>query len=93
MSDADEVLHLAKELVTRNTQTLSVIGARSIVLTKFFDAVLPYMTASQSAMVSHSFRLGIDEVLALLPDVPVPPAHLAALLQLTNSILEALKGK
>jgi hypothetical protein len=93
MNTADEVLHLAREMVARNTHTLSVIGARSIVLTKFLDAVLPYLTTSQSVIVSHSFRQGIDEVLALLDDVPVPPEHLATLLEMTSSIQNALNGK
>jgi hypothetical protein len=93
MSDADEVLHLANRLVTQNTHAISVVGARSLVLTKFFDAVLPYLTTSQSVMVSHSFRRGIDEVLSLTGDVPVPPVYQAALLEMTNSILEALKAK
>jgi hypothetical protein len=93
MSNADKALHLANELVTRNTHTISVVAARSIALTKFIEAVLPYLTASQSVMVSHSFRQGIDEVLSLMDDVPVQPAHLAALLEMTSSIQEALKGK
>jgi hypothetical protein len=44
-------------------------------------------------MVSHSFRQGIDEVLSLMDDVSVPPAHLAALLEMTSSIQAALKGQ
>lgn len=91
MSNADEVLHFANELVARNTHTLSVIGARSIVFTKIFDAVLPYLTTSQSVMDSDSFRQGIEEVLSLMDEFPVPPEHLAAMTEMTNSILEALK--
>ncbi|RKF35983.1 hypothetical protein [Paraburkholderia fungorum] len=93
MSNVDELLDLAKKLAVQNTNTISVVGARSIVLTKFLDAVLPYLTSSQSALVSHSFRQGMDEVLSLMDEYPVPPEHLTALLKMTNSILEALNGK
>jgi hypothetical protein len=92
MSNADELLHLAKSLAIQNTQTISVVVARSIVLTRFLDAVLPYLTTSQSVMVSHSFQQGIDEVLSLMDGIPTPPAHQAALLEMINSILESLKG-
>jgi len=93
MSNLDDALDLAKRLVNENTHAISVIGARAIVLTKFLDAVLPYLTTSQSVMISNAFRQGLDEVLSLMDDVTVPPEHLAALLEMTNSILRALKGK
>lgn len=93
MSNADDTLQIARRLVNENTQIISVIGARVIVLTTFLDAVLPYLTTSQSVMIGNSFRQGMDQVLSLTDDVRVPPEHQAALLEMTGSILEALKGK
>ncbi|MFL9869643.1 hypothetical protein PQR67_36195 [Paraburkholderia fungorum] len=92
MNNAEELLQIAKKLATQNTEAISVIGARAIVLTKFLDAVLPYLTPSQSAMISHSFRLGIDEVLSLMDELPVPSEYRATLEGMTESILKTLKG-
>lgn len=59
MTRADDALDLAKRLVNENTHTISVIGARAIALTRFLDAVLPYLTTSRSVMTSNSFRQGM----------------------------------
>ncbi|RKR31364.1 MULTISPECIES: hypothetical protein [Paraburkholderia] len=70
MSDASDALDLTRRLVNENTHAVSVIGARAIVFIKFLNAMLPYLTAALSAEVSQSLRRGIEDVLAMMDDVP-----------------------
>ena len=90
MEDADEALNHMSRLVTANTKTMSVLGARAMVLGNFFDAALPQLTALQRGEVARSFRHGIEDFMSLMDDVALPAEYHSALLQLTNTILAAL---
>ncbi len=90
MNDATDSLSKLKDVVTANTRTVSFLGARAMVLGKFFDAALPHLTPMQRLGVTRSFRQGIEDALSLMDDVPVPGEYHSALLELTNAILGAL---
>jgi len=77
-------------LVTANTKTVSILGARTMVLGKFLDAALPQLTTLQRAEVIQSFRQGVEEAMALMDDVALPAEYHSALLELTNTILAVL---
>lgn len=90
MNDATDALSKLRNVVTANTKTVSLLGARAIVLGKFFDAALPHLTTLQRIEVTRSFRQGIEDTLSLMDDVAVPAEYHSALLELTNAILAAL---
>jgi hypothetical protein len=90
LNNSDEVLGKIAGLVTANTKTVSMLGARSIVLGAFFDAALPHLTTSQGAVVTRSFRRGIENALAEMDDMPLPAEYHSTLLELTNAILVTL---
>ena len=93
MKNSDDVLNHMSRLVTGNTKTISVLGARAMVLNKFFDAALPQLTSLQRGEVTRSFRQGIEDILSLMDDVALPAEYYPALLDLTNTILAALGQK
>lgn len=78
------------KLVKANTKIVSVLGAREIVLGKFYDAALPHLTAFQRIRVAASFRRGIEEAMSLSDDVALTAEYHSTLLQLTNAVLDAL---
>jgi hypothetical protein len=90
LNNSDEVLGKMAGLVTANTKTVSMLAARSIVLGAFFDAALPHLTTSQRAVVTRSFRQGIENALAEMDDMPLPAEYHSTLLELTNAILVTL---
>ncbi|MFL9921235.1 hypothetical protein PQR75_38945 [Paraburkholderia fungorum] len=90
MNNTDEVLGKMVGIMTTNTKTVSMLGARSMVLGAFFDAALPHLTTSQRAAVTRSFRQGIEDALSYMDDMPLPAEYHTTLLELTNAILAAL---
>lgn len=93
MNNADEALMQMSRLVAANTKTTSILGARAMVLGKFFDAVLPYLTKPQFVEITSSFRQCIDDTMSLMDDVPLTAEYHSSLLELTNAILAALAKK
>jgi hypothetical protein len=90
MDNADEMLGKMAGLVTTNTKTVSMLGARSMVLGAFLDAALPHLTLAQRAAITRSFRQGIEDALAQMDDMRLPAEYHTTLLELTNAILAAL---
>jgi hypothetical protein len=90
MDNADEVLGQMARIVATHTKTVSMLGARSMVLGAFFDAAVPHLASAQRAEVTRSFRQRIEEALAQMDDMPLPGEYHSTLLELTNSILDAL---
>jgi len=90
VDNANDVLGTMAELVSANTKTMSVLGARAMVLETFVNAALQRLTTLQRAEVTRSFRQGIEEVMCCMDDVALPPEYHSALLGLTNTILAAL---
>jgi hypothetical protein len=90
MNNVDEVLGKMAGLVTTNTKTVSMLGARSMVLGAFLEATLPHLTLAQRAAVTRSFRQGIEDALACMDDLPLPAEYHSTMLELTNAILATL---
>jgi hypothetical protein len=90
LNDTDKVLDQVVELVAANTKKMGALGARALVLGKFFEAALPSLTTSQRVEITRSFRQGIEDALAMTDDVALPAEYHSALLELTNAILTAL---
>ncbi|MGF6779233.1 hypothetical protein [Paraburkholderia sp. GAS334] len=91
MNNLDEALGQMSQVVTANTKKIGILAARAMVLGKFFDMVLPQLTASQCVEISQSFRGGIEDAMSLMDDVALPGEYHSALLELTNVILRLLK--
>ena len=91
LDDANDALieHMSV-IVTVNTRTISMLGARAMVLGKFLDAVLPRLTTVQRAETAKSFRHGIEDTMSLMDDVPLPVEYHSELIALTNTILAKL---
>lgn len=81
------------ELTAANTKKMGILGAQVMVLGKFLDVVMPYLTTSQRTEVTRSFRQGIEEVMSLMDDVALPAEYHSALLERTNAILAVLGQK
>jgi hypothetical protein len=79
------------EFVTANTTAMSTLGARVMVLGKFLDAALPHLTELQRADVTQSFRQGIEDGMVQMDDMALAAAYHSTLLELTNTILTALR--
>jgi hypothetical protein len=90
LNNTDEVLGKMAGIMTTNTKTVSMLGARSMVLGAFLDAALPHLTTAQRAVVTRSFRQGIEDALAQMDDMPLPAEYQSTLLELTNAILATL---
>jgi hypothetical protein len=90
LDNANEVLGKMAGLVTANTKTMGMLGARAMVLGKFLDAALPQLTTLQRVEVTRSFRRGIEDAMSCMDDVALPAEYHSALLELTNTILAAL---
>ena len=72
MNNLDEALGQMSKVVTANTKRIGVLASRAMVLGKFFDVVLPQLTASQCVEISQSFQSGIEDAMALMDDVALP---------------------
>ncbi|MGF7000981.1 hypothetical protein [Paraburkholderia sp. GAS32] len=90
MNNTDNVLGRVVELMAANTKKMGALGARTMVLSKFLEAVLPHLTTLQRVEITRSFRQGIEEALSLMDDVALPAEYHSALLELTNAILTTL---
>ena len=90
MNNTDNVLGQVVELMAANTKKMDVLGARTMVLGKFLEAVLPHLTTLQRVEITQSFRQGIEDALSLMDDVALPAEYHSALLELTNAILATL---
>ncbi len=90
MNNVDALLSQMNELVTANTKTTSLLGARTMVMGAFFDAVLPHLTAAQRVEVNRSFRCAIEDAMSKMDDLPLPGDYHSTLLQLTNAVLASL---
>ena len=69
---------------------MAVLGARTMVLGKFHDAVLPHLTPLQRVDVIRSFRLGIEDAMSRMDDVALPAEYHSTRLELTHAILATL---
>jgi hypothetical protein len=90
MNKVDEALVHLSTLVTTNTKAMGTLSARNMVLGCFFDVVLTHLTTAQRGNISMSFRRGIEDILSLMDDVPLPAEYHTSLLELTNTILASL---
>jgi hypothetical protein len=90
MNNANDVLGQMSKLVTANSKTTGILGARAMVLGKFLEVVVPHLTTLQCVEVTKSFRHGIGDAMSLMDDVTLPAEYHSSLLELTNSILAAL---
>ena len=90
MNNINNALAQMVELTAANNSKVAVLGARAVVLGKFHEAVLPYLTTPQRAAITTSFRQGVEDAMGLMDDVALPAEYHSALLELTNSILAAL---
>jgi len=90
LDNINNVLDQLNESLIANSKIVSVLGARAMVLGKFLDATLPYLTRTQRAEVLWSFRLGIEEAMSLMDDVQLSAEYHSTLLDMTNSILAKL---
>jgi hypothetical protein len=90
LDDSIDALNQISRLVTASTKTMCMLGARTLVLGKFFDAAVSQLTTLQKGEVAWSFRHGVEDVMSLMDDVTLPAEYHSTLLELTNDILAAL---
>lgn len=90
MDHANDAIDQMSKFVTTNTKTVTLLGAQSMVLGKFFDAVLPQLTTTQRVETAEAFRQAIKEARLLMDELTLPVEYHTALLDLTNAILGTL---
>jgi hypothetical protein len=90
MDDIDSGFDQIAELAAANSKIVAVLGARAMVLGKFHDTVVPYLTTSQRIAITRSFREGVEDAMALMDDVALSAEYHSALLEITNGILTVL---
>lgn len=90
MLDEEKVLGSMSDFVNTNVEAVAILGARTVVLTKFLDAATLRLTAPQRVEVAASFRRGIEDALSMTDDIPLPAKYQDTLLQLTNTIVKSL---
>jgi hypothetical protein len=93
LNNANALLKSLTTLVMSNSNAVSRFGARTVVLTKFLDATLPHLTASQCADIVRSFRRGIEDAMWEADDRVLPAECHSTLLEQTNILLDALSRK
>jgi hypothetical protein len=91
--DAPQLLQSLENSMKSNAVEISRIGARTVVLCKFADAVLPQLTAAQARQVAALFRQGVEDAMACADDIAVPGAYHTTLLEQTNVLLAVLEMK
>ena len=90
----DDELRFVKAMaiaMSSSVSSVSRLGARNIVLTKFVDAVLPLLTSEQCARIAPEFQRSIGDVMALMDDRRLPAEYHKVLLEETNACLQTLK--
>jgi hypothetical protein len=90
MNNVDEALIQLSKLVTTNTKTVSILSARNMVLSSFFDVLLPHLTTVQRVNVMRSLRRCIEDATSLTDDAPLSADYQSSLLEFTNTILASL---
>ena len=86
----DRLLKTMVSLVNSNGTVVSRLGARSIVLSKFADAVVPLLTRAQRDEATISFRIAIEDVMAVMDDTILSADYHSSMLVETNVCLEML---
>lgn len=81
------------EVVLSNTEAMARLGARDVVMSRFLDAALQHLTASQCTEITKLFRCGIEDAMSLMDDVALPAEYHATLLAQTNLLLARLSVK
>ncbi|SOE87568.1 hypothetical protein SAMN05446935_8207 [Burkholderia sp. YR290] len=69
---------------------LTKLGARSLVLSQFADAVLPLLSPTQCAEAAIAFRARVEDVMALMDDRRLPADYHSSFLDETNGCLNKL---
>lgn len=86
----DSLLNTMASLVNSSSTVVSRLGARSIVLSKLADAVVPLLTHAQRDEATVSFRIAIEDIMAVMDDTILPADYHSALFVETNVCLEML---
>jgi hypothetical protein len=86
-----ELLSAYASFAVSNSNAVSRIGARAMVLCRFFDAMLPQLTAAQCTEIARIFRHGVNDTMSITDDVEMPTSYHTALLEQTNALLTALQ--
>jgi DNA-binding FadR family transcriptional regulator len=90
MESIDGLFTSMSKLAVHNTHISTTLGARALVLGKFMEAATSRLTATQCVEIRSVFKSGIEDVMALMDDTPLPEAFHSELLALTNSIMRRL---
>ncbi|MGF7000514.1 hypothetical protein [Paraburkholderia sp. GAS32] len=91
MNAEDSLLKTMASLMNSSGAVVSRLGARSIVLSKLADAVVPLLTRAQRDEAIISFKIAIEDVMAAMDDTILPADYHSALLVETNLCLEMLR--
>jgi hypothetical protein len=88
--NANDALGSMARAVNANSRAVSLLGARAIALSKFLEAVLPQLTATQRTAAIMPFRCGVEDAMSHMDNVVLPAEFHSALLEITNTILAGL---
>ena len=75
MASDTGILGEMTRVVTSNTTAISRLGAQAMVFGKLLDSALSRLTGSLRVEVTRSFRLGIEDALSMMDDLPLPAEY------------------
>ncbi|WP_395063287.1 hypothetical protein [Paraburkholderia silvatlantica] len=91
MSTSDEMLlNSMTALVSAHGKAISRFGASVVVMSKFVEAVLPQLSATQIERTILAFRAQLGEAMAVADDVLLPGEYRATLIEQANMLLSRL---
>ena len=91
MSTSDEMLlNSMTALVSAHGRAISRFGASVVVMTKFVEAVLPQLSATQIERTIIAFRAQLGEAIAVADDVLLPREYRVTLIEQANVLLARL---
>ncbi|MEI6001665.1 hypothetical protein H3V53_32230 [Paraburkholderia bengalensis] len=77
--------------VTTSLSSMVGLGARNIVLLKFYDSALPFLTRQQCMAILARFQSGVEDAMALMDDQALPAEFHATVLKETNECIARLR--
>lgn len=75
------------------TTRISRLAGRAVVMQKFIELALPTLSVAQAADIHRQLRKTLEDVMALMDDVLLPPDYHTAFLDKTNELLRELERR
>jgi hypothetical protein len=93
VDDTDRLIKSMAGFVTSSGAVVSRTSAKLAVLSTFSDSVLPFLSRQQCRDILPAFRDGVEALLGIMDEVPLPAEYQNILLQETNLLISLLERR